>query len=211
MLRCNLQCYGIGVIERGTLMKCKNVMITVLVSMGSLIHANPMFEDCLPNLGTSLSRLNSDFSAFIHGEEVKGTCNSMEVFLKNFPAARQTPTLNGGFADLENIEALPAEGILPANDVAKGKIRQVGSYLKSLFSSKSVAANEQEKKSFMTQIKENPGTAAAITAGSLFAFYTSYKLIEYFDHKKAKKIALQRRLKDSQVRPVVFERIKKKK
>ena len=89
----------------------------------------------------------------------------------------------------------------------------------SLFSSQPAAVLEQgkvdtpnqeeakvEEKSLLTQISENPGTTAALTAGTVVAFYGSYKLIKYFDQKKAKKIALAKRLKAQRMQAsVIFE------
>ena len=89
----------------------------------------------------------------------------------------------------------------------------------SLFSPQPVAVLEQgkvptpkqeeikiEEKSLLTQISENPGATAALTAGTVVALYGSYKLIQYFDNKRARNIALKKRLKAQRMQAsVVFE------
>ena len=63
-----------------------------------------------------------------------------------------------------------------------------------------------EEKSLLTRISENPGTTAALTAGTVVALYGSYKLIQYFDNKRARNIALKKRLKAQRMQAsVVFE------
>ena len=160
--------------------------------------------------------LGSTFTTKEQGEAQ----GSLENFLKDSPSARKAPVLNAGFADLEGFDSLPSvsnEGAL------QGKIEQAKNYAKSVttpkpasaveqgkvLSPKPVAAPEQEivkEKSLFTQISENPGTTAALTAGTVIVLYGSYKLIQYFDQKKAKKIALAKRLKAQGMQSsVVFE------
>ena len=123
--------------------------------------------------------------------------------LKASPALYNTPGLNGGFGDLESFDGLPSA----SHEGAIGtKVEQAQNYIKSLFAPKPAAAVEQKRKSLLTQISENPGTTAALTAGTVVALYGSYKLIQYFDKKKARSAALAKRLKAQRMQSlVVFE------
>jgi hypothetical protein len=154
--------------------------------------------DVLPNAGS----LPETHKVLI-SEKVLAAQKGAEAFLKKHPVVRNTSSFNGGFADLEAVDSLPSAS---NEGVVGGKIEQAKNYVKSLFAPQSAAAAEQEKKSLLTQISENPGTTAALTAGTLVALYGSYKLIQYFDKKKAKNRALAKRLAIQKKQlPVVFE------
>ena len=96
-----------------------------------------------------------------------------------------------------------------AFEAGKEKYQALKVWAKGVVTPKPAATVEQEKvkeKSVLTEISENPGTTAALTAGTVVALYGSYKLIQYFDTKKAKKIALAKRLKAQKNQSsVVFE------
>ncbi len=214
-------------------MKYKNLVVVALLSAGSLVSANPGFDDVLPNVRNFVSPLVSETSTFLKSNlpPVKTVLGStlndgdkalvvknikeapavvygkIEGFLKNNPALGKASSLNAGFADLEAVDRLPNasnEGAL------KGKVEQAKNYFKAVFAPKPAAVVEQEKVkekvSLLTQISENPGTTAALTAGTVIALYGSYKLIQYFDQKKARNIALAKRLEAQRKQsPVVFE------
>jgi hypothetical protein len=93
-----------------------------------------------------------------------------------------------------------------AFEAGKEKYQALKVWVNGVVTSQPAEQEKVKEKSLLTQISENPGTTAALTAGTVVALYGSYKLIQYFDRKKAKKIALARRLEAQRKQlSVVFE------
>jgi hypothetical protein len=204
-------------------MKFRNIMVAVVVGTSAFTYGNPgeqflaplvekvsgfFRELCLPKSTLSLG------STFTTQELVSLKDKApVEFGVLKETLKKESPSLvsNMSHKTVEGRVYVPSQNpfgmdINLDEDRGSTGFETFKIWVKERFSSKPLAAAEQEKKPWMDQIKENPGTTAAIAAGSVVALYGSYKLIQYFDQKKAKKIALAKRLKSAKARhSVVYE------
>ncbi len=192
-------------------MNRKNGMILVFCfatsasAMDSLLEG-PAFDPS----GSSVPVFDSIFS-------------SVSAFFASKPFNDKAAVIGAGITDAKNHLEVHnkkmIDGVVPhfgstftvkeqAGYVSKVKLsfESIKKNVMSVFASKSIEQEKVKEKSLLVQISENPGTTAALTAGTVVAFYGSYKLIQYFDNKKAKNIALKKRLKAQRMQAsVVFE------
>ncbi len=204
-------------------MKYKNVMVVVLLSVGSVVFSVSPSSEVRP-VGSEVRDFFAgpavnDMAAIVSGgiNDTAAVISAGITDVKNHLEVYNKKIIDGAVPNLGS--TLTAKEQTAGVSKVKSTFESIKKNAMSVFSPKPAAALEQgkvptpkqeevkvEEKSLLTQISENPGTTAALTAGTVVALYGSYKLIQYFDNKRAKKIALAKRLKAQRMQQsVVFE------
>lgn len=96
-------------------MKYKFLAVVLLLAIESVFPSAPE----VPSLGVAVREFFERFSA---RQAVSDFKIDMNIFLGKSPAICKAPTLNGGFGDLEGVDAFPNAGAFPDAVTVKNKL-----------------------------------------------------------------------------------------